>query len=84
MHVHSMSPRFARLDQSFAEQFVALARLSGIVRKTWKDETAENFFNENLSETETTLSRMIASLHEATELIRSIEKKLADSYEESF
>jgi uncharacterized protein YukE len=48
------------------------------VAESWSDETADKFHEENLSTCEDTMSRLIAGLQEATELIRSFEKKVAD------
>ncbi len=55
-----------------------------LVQETWVDETAKKFFSENVSEVESNMTRMISSLHEATELVRTFEKRLVDTYEESF
>ncbi|MCY3011109.1 MAG: WXG100 family type VII secretion target [Planctomycetota bacterium] len=48
------------------------------VAESWSDETADRFHEEYLSTCDETLSRLIAGLQEATELIRSFEKKVSD------
>lgn len=48
------------------------------VAESWSDDTARKFHEENLSEADGTISRVIAALQEAAEVVRSIEKKVAD------
>jgi signal transduction histidine kinase len=48
------------------------------VEEVWKDETAQHFFQQSLSETEGTIGRMMTRLQEASELVRSFEKKMVD------
>jgi hypothetical protein len=52
------------------------------VAESWSDETADKFHEENLSNCDETLSRLIAGLVEATELIRSFEKKVSDDHDQ--
>jgi uncharacterized protein YukE len=48
------------------------------VTESWNDATAQKFMHDNLSESEATLLRMINALQEASELVRSIEKRVVD------
>jgi uncharacterized protein YukE len=48
------------------------------VSESWNDATAQKFMHDNVSESEGTFLRMIHALQEASELVRSIEKRVAD------
>lgn len=48
------------------------------VNDSWSDATSEKFMQENFLDTEGTFTRLIASLQEAAELVRSIEKRVGD------
>ncbi|MBU6175234.1 MAG: hypothetical protein KGQ60_15600, partial [Planctomycetes bacterium] len=54
-----------------------------LVEESWNDETAQRFREEHLSDAESILNRTIASLQEACDLIRKIEKKSSDTHEQS-
>jgi uncharacterized protein YukE len=49
------------------------------IQESWNDNTAKEYYVHSLGEVEPVASRMIASLQEAVELVRSIEKKLVDT-----
>jgi hypothetical protein len=49
-----------------------------VIEESWNDETARDFYTHSLGEVEPVMSRMIASLQEAVELARTLEKKLFD------
>lgn len=51
------------------------------VEESWSDATAQKFKAENLRSVEPLLGRIIASLQEANELVRSIEKRVTDAQE---
>lgn len=51
------------------------------VQEVWNDATAQSFYGEHFRDTEQTLTRMIASLHEAAELVRTMERAVADQDE---
>jgi uncharacterized protein YukE len=48
------------------------------VTEHWKDSTAERFINDHFAETEGKLQRILITLQEAADLVRAIEKKVAD------
>ncbi|MFZ4082373.1 MAG: hypothetical protein ACOYKN_14165 [Pirellula sp.] len=48
------------------------------VGERWKDATADKFMNDHFSDTEPQLQRILIALQEAADLVRSIEKKVAD------
>jgi uncharacterized protein YukE len=48
------------------------------VQEAWNDETAKEFHSQSLGDIEPVITRMIASLQEAIELVRSFEKKVVD------
>ena len=48
------------------------------VQERWKDNTAEKFMSDHFSDTEPQLQRVLIALQEAADLVRSIEKKVAD------
>jgi hypothetical protein len=48
------------------------------VTESWNDATAQKYMQDNLSEVEGTLLRMIGALQEASDLARSFEKRVAD------
>jgi len=48
------------------------------IEESWNDQTARDFYSQSLGDVEPTISRMIASLQEAVELARSIERQVAD------
>ncbi len=48
------------------------------VEEVWKDETAARFFNDNLIDTDGMITRMMVALQEGTDLLRSIERKVAE------
>ncbi len=48
------------------------------VQEQWKDATAERFMSDHFSNTEQQLQRILIALQEAADLVRSIEKKVAD------
>jgi len=54
-----------------------------LVEESWNDETAQRFREEHLSDAESILNRTIASLQEACDLIRKMEKKSCDTHEQS-
>jgi uncharacterized protein YukE len=54
------------------------------VAESWKDETATKFHDEYLSTVDETLSRMMAALQEAAELVRKIEKRVVDTKLEDY
>ena len=51
---------------------------ASVIEELWKDETAKNFYVQSLGEVEPVMIRMIASLQEAMDLVRTIEKKVID------
>ncbi|MEQ1828588.1 MAG: hypothetical protein ABL921_21685 [Pirellula sp.] len=51
---------------------------SAIVEESWNDSTAKGFYHQSLGTVEPVFNRMMASLQDAAELVRSIEKKVAD------
>ncbi len=48
------------------------------IQELWNDETAKNFYVQSLGDVEPVMTRMIASLQEAVDLVRTIEKKVTD------
>ena len=48
------------------------------IEELWNDETAKNFYVQSLGEVGPVMTRMIASLQEAVDLVRTIEKKVTD------
>ncbi|MCU0706916.1 MAG: hypothetical protein MUF23_01350 [Pirellula sp.] len=48
------------------------------VQEIWNDATARAYYAEHFSETEETMLRMIASLQEAADMVRSFEKQVSD------
>lgn len=48
------------------------------VEEAWRDETAIKFYNESIGEVDPSISRMMASLQEAGDLVRMLEKRVAD------
>ncbi|MCY3006786.1 MAG: hypothetical protein NTV29_12540 [Planctomycetota bacterium] len=48
------------------------------VSEQWKDSTAEKFMTDHFAETEGKLQRILITLQEAADLVRAIEKKVAD------
>lgn len=48
------------------------------IAEQWSDQTAQKFQTENLQDVEPLLGRMIASLQEANDLVRQLEKKSID------
>lgn len=48
------------------------------VQEKWKDSTADKFLSDHFSDTEPQLQRILIALQEAADLVRSIEKKVAD------
>lgn len=51
------------------------------VAESWNDETSAKFHEENLRDSEELIARLITSLQEAAELVRSIEKRVIDPQE---
>lgn len=49
------------------------------VQERWKDNTAEKFLSDHFSDTEPQLHRILIALQEAADLVRNIEKKVADN-----
>jgi uncharacterized protein YukE len=49
------------------------------IQESWNDATAKEYYVQSLGDVEPVASRMIASLQEAVELVRTIEKKLVDT-----
>lgn len=49
------------------------------VQERWKDNTAEKFMSDHFSDTEPQLQRVLIALQEAADLVRNIEKKVADN-----
>lgn len=52
---------------------------TALAEESWNDETARTFYTHSLGEVEPVISRMITSLQEAVDLVRTLEKKLYDS-----
>lgn len=50
----------------------------GSVQEQWKDSTADQFIYDHFSDTEPQLQRILIALQEAADLVRTIEKKVAD------
>jgi len=48
------------------------------VQESWKDATAEKFINDHFSDVESGLQRILIHLQEATDIVRSFEKRVAD------
>ena len=48
------------------------------IEELWNDETAKTFYAQSLGEVGPVITRMIASLQEAVDLVRTIEKKVTD------
>ncbi len=48
------------------------------IEELWNDETAKTFYVQSLGEVGPVITRMIASLQEAADLVRTIEKKVTD------
>jgi hypothetical protein len=46
--------------------------------ESWKDATAEKFMNEHFSDVETAMQRILLHLQEASDLVRSFEKRVSD------
>ncbi|MFN7874108.1 MAG: hypothetical protein ACK5PB_02235 [Pirellula sp.] len=53
------------------------------VSEFWADATAKKFQDENLATINESFARLMASLQEATELVRKIEKQVGDHGRES-
>ncbi len=53
------------------------------VAESWGDQTAQKFHEENLRGSEEVLQRTMISLQEAAELVRSFEKKVFDTEDQS-
>jgi hypothetical protein len=51
---------------------------SATIGESWKDATAEKFMNEHFSDVETAMQRILLSLQEASDLVRSFEKRVSD------
>jgi hypothetical protein len=71
-----MQDRYHRLQKPLAKRSQRMAMAN--VKESWSDATAEKFMQENFLDTEGTFTRLIASLQEAAELVRSIEKRVGD------
>ena len=50
-----------------------------LIEESWNDETARDYQSNSLGDVESVLTRMITSLQEASELVRTLEKKLRDT-----
>ncbi|MFN6129339.1 MAG: hypothetical protein ACK6DC_14350 [Planctomycetota bacterium] len=48
------------------------------VQEIWNDATARSFYSENFTGLEETLSRMIVSIQEAADMVRSFERAVED------
>jgi uncharacterized protein YukE len=48
------------------------------VTERWKDATSDKFLSDHFSDTEPQLQRILIALQESADLVRSIEKKVAD------
>lgn len=48
------------------------------VQEIWNDATARSFYGENFTGLEETLSRMIVSIQEAADMVRSFERAVED------
>jgi hypothetical protein len=51
---------------------------STTIGESWKDATAEKFMNDHFSDVETALQRILLHLQEASDLVRSFEKRVSD------
>lgn len=51
---------------------------SATIGESWKDATAEKFMNEHFSDVETAMQRILLRLQEASDLVRSFEKRVSD------
>jgi uncharacterized protein YukE len=50
----------------------------GSVQEQWRDSTADQFIHDHFSDTQPQLQRILIALQEAADLVRTIEKKVAD------
>ncbi len=48
------------------------------VQEIWNDATARSFYSEHFTDLDETLSRAIASIQEATDMVRSFERTVED------
>jgi uncharacterized protein YukE len=48
------------------------------VEERWKDATAAKFMSDHFADTQPQLQRILIALQEATDLVRTIEKKVSD------
>jgi len=48
------------------------------VQERWKDATADKFMSDHFSDIEPQLQRILITLQEAADLVRTFEKKVAD------